>query len=66
MLAHSLYAWIKLYSKPEERRQQSADQYSELRKLRTELKRVTTSEVIFSVKFRYSITLNADTTELCS
>lgn len=36
MSVHSLYAWIKLYSKPQEQRQQA-----ELRKLRAELKRVT-------------------------
>ncbi|SMD07836.1 transposase [Pseudomonas monteilii] len=38
---HSLYAWIKLYSKPQEQRQQDDDQQAELRKLRAELKRVT-------------------------
>lgn len=39
--AHSLYAWIKLYSKPQEQRQQNDDQQAELRHLRAELKRVT-------------------------
>ncbi|WP_225785942.1 IS3 family transposase [Pseudomonas sp. Marseille-P9655] len=38
---HSLYAWIKVYSKPQEQRQQDDDQQAELRKLRAELKRVT-------------------------
>jgi transposase len=41
MSAHSLYAWIKVYSKPQEQRQQDDDQQAELRKLRAELKRVT-------------------------
>ncbi len=34
---HSLYAWIKRYSKPQEERQQDDDQHAE----RAELKRVT-------------------------
>ena len=38
---HSLYAWIKRYSKPQETRQQDDDQQAELRRLRAELKRVT-------------------------
>jgi len=41
MSVHSLYAWIKVYSKPQEERQQGNDQQAELRKLRAELKRVT-------------------------
>ncbi|QLL14853.1 IS3 family transposase [Pseudomonas chlororaphis] len=38
---HSLYAWIKRYSKPQEERQQDDDQHAELRRLRAEFKRVT-------------------------
>ena len=38
---HSLYAWVKRYSKPQEERQQGDDQQAELRRLRAELKRVT-------------------------
>lgn len=38
---HSLYAWIKRYSKPQQERQQDDDQHAELRRLRAELKRVT-------------------------
>jgi transposase len=38
---HSLYAWIKRYSKSPEERQQGDDQHAELRRLRAELKRVT-------------------------
>jgi len=41
MSTHSLYAWVKRYSKPQERRAQEDDQQAELRRLRTELKRVT-------------------------
>lgn len=44
MSVHSLYAWIKVYSKPQEQRQHDDDQQAELRKLRklrAELKRVT-------------------------
>lgn len=41
MSAHSLYAWIKRYSKPETQRKQEDDQQAELRRLRAELKRVT-------------------------
>ncbi len=41
MYVHSLYAWIKDYSKPQEQRQRDNDQQAELRKLRAELKRVT-------------------------
>ena len=41
MSAHSLYAWIKRYSKPEAQRKQEDDQQAELRRLRAELKRVT-------------------------
>lgn len=37
----SLYAWIKVHSKPREQRQQDDDQQAELPKLRAELKRVT-------------------------
>ncbi|MEE4958049.1 IS3 family transposase [Pseudomonas alliivorans] len=39
--SHSLYAWIKRYSKPQAERQQDDDQHAELRRLRAELKRVT-------------------------
>lgn len=39
--AHSLYAWVKRYSKPQAQRQQVDDQQAELRRLRAELKRVT-------------------------
>ena len=38
---HSLYAWIKRYSKSSEERQQGDDQHAELLRLRAELKRVT-------------------------
>ncbi|UNB61739.1 IS3 family transposase [Pseudomonas syringae group genomosp. 7] len=38
---HSLYAWIRSYSKPQAERQQDDDQHAELRRLRAELKRVT-------------------------
>ena len=38
---HSLYAWIKRYTKPQEHRVQEDDQSAELRRLRAELKRVT-------------------------
>ncbi|EHK68477.1 transposase family protein, partial [Pseudomonas psychrotolerans L19] len=38
---HSLYAWVKRYSKPQIQRQQVDDQQAELRRLRAELKRVT-------------------------
>lgn len=31
MSVHSLYAWIKVYSKPQEQRQQDDDQQAELR-----------------------------------
>lgn len=41
MSTHSLYAWIKRCSKPQEERQQDDDQHAELRRLRAELKRVT-------------------------
>ena len=41
MSAHSLYAWVKRYSKPQIQRQQVDDQQAELRRLRAELKRVT-------------------------
>lgn len=39
--SHSLYQWIKLYSKPAEERQQDADLQSENRRLKAELKRVS-------------------------
>lgn len=42
---HSLYAWIKRYSKPQVERQQDDDQHAELRRLRAELKRVTEARV---------------------
>ncbi len=38
MSVHSLHAWIKFYSKPQEQRQQDSDQQAELRRLRAELK----------------------------
>jgi transposase len=40
MSTHSLYAWVKRYSKPQEQRAQKDDQHAELRRLRAELKRV--------------------------
>ncbi|ECA4604909.1 IS3 family transposase [Salmonella enterica] len=39
--AHSLYAWVKRYSKPQGQRAQEDEQQAELRRLRAELKRVT-------------------------
>ncbi|MGY4527442.1 transposase [Pseudomonas sp. TE21394] len=47
MCVLSLYAWIKVYNKPQERRQQDNDQQAELRKLCAELKRVTEERDIF-------------------
>lgn len=47
MCVLSLYAWIKVYSKPQERRQQDNDQQAELHKLCAELKRVTEERDIF-------------------
>jgi len=41
MSTHSLYAWMKRYSKPLEQRAQEDDQHAELRRLRAELKRVS-------------------------
>lgn len=38
---HSLYAWVKRYTKPQEQRVEEDDQSAEVRHLRTELKRVT-------------------------
>lgn len=38
---HSLYAWIRRYSKPEPLRRREDDQQAELRRLRAELKRAT-------------------------
>lgn len=38
---HSLYAWRKQFSKPVEQRQAETLEQSELRRLRSELKRVT-------------------------
>lgn len=38
---HSLYEWIKKYSKTEPERAAAQDQQTELRRLRAELKRVT-------------------------
>lgn len=41
MSTHSLYDWVKRYSKPPELRTQEDEQQAELRRLRAELKRVT-------------------------
>ncbi|MFL1547434.1 IS3 family transposase [Pseudomonas sp. P2757] len=38
---HSLYAWVKRYTKPQEQRVKEDDQSAEVRRLRAELKRVT-------------------------
>ena len=38
---HSLYAWVKRYTKPKEQRVEEDDQSAEVRRLRAELKRVT-------------------------
>ncbi|MGA8138218.1 IS3 family transposase [Pseudomonas costantinii] len=38
---HSLYAWVKRYTKPQEKRVEEDDQSAEVRRLRAELKRVT-------------------------
>jgi len=35
MSTHSLYAWVKRYSKPQEQRAQEDDQHAELRRLTT-------------------------------
>jgi transposase len=40
MSTHSLYAWVKRYSKPQEQRALEDDQHAELRRLRAELERV--------------------------
>jgi transposase len=37
MSTHSLYAWVKRYSKAQEQRAQEDDQHAELRRLRAEL-----------------------------
>ena len=47
--AHSLYAWVKRYSKPQAQRQQVDDQQAELRRLRAELKRVTEERDILKI-----------------
>lgn len=39
--AHSLYAWVKKYEQPEPVRMAAADQQATIKKLQTELKRVT-------------------------
>lgn len=38
---HSLYAWVKRYDKPAEQRQQESNDVIELRRLRSEVKRLT-------------------------
>lgn len=38
---HSMYAWVKRYGVPEPQRLANQDQAAELRRLRSELKRVT-------------------------
>ncbi|MFD1683195.1 IS3 family transposase [Pseudomonas rhodesiae] len=38
---HSLYAWVRRYTKPQEQRVEEDDQSAEVRRLRAELKRVT-------------------------
>jgi len=38
---HSLYAWVKRYTKSQEQRVEEDDQSAEVRRLRAELKRVT-------------------------
>jgi len=53
MSVHSLYAWIKVYSKPQEQRQQDVDQHAELRKLHAELKRVTEERDILKTAVAY-------------
>ena len=53
MSAHSLYAWVKRYSKPQEQRAQGDDQQAELRRLRAELKRVTEERDILNPKRRH-------------
>lgn len=52
MSAHSLYAWIKRYSKPEAQLKQEDDQQAELRRLRAELKRVTEERDILKKPLR--------------
>jgi transposase len=38
---HSLYAWVKRYTKPQEQRIEEDDQSAEVHRLRAELKRAT-------------------------
>ncbi|MBB6158579.1 transposase [Pseudomonas sp. JAI115] len=45
---HSLYAWIKRYTKLLEQRVQEDDQSAELRRLRAELKRVDVTAYNFN------------------
>lgn len=45
---HSLYAWIKRYTKLLEQRVQEDDQSAELRRLRAELKRVVVTVYNFN------------------
>jgi hypothetical protein len=50
---HSLYAWVKRYTKPQEQRVQVGDQSVEFRRLRAELKRVTEGRDIFKKAVAY-------------
>lgn len=53
MSVHWLYAWIKVYSKPQEQRQRDDDQQAELRKLRVELKRAPEERDILKMAAAY-------------
>ena len=63
---HSLYAWIKHYSKPQEERQQDDHQHAELRRLRAELKRVAEERDILKKTAVYFAKQSGGSTPLSS
>ena len=52
---HSLYAWMKRYGVPEPQRLANQDQATELRRLRSELKRVTEERDILKKRRRIQL-----------
>jgi len=66
MPVHNPFAWINLYSKPQEQRQQDADQQAELLKLGAELKRVTEQQHILKRAAAYFAKKAAEVRQLRS
>ena len=52
---YSLYQWMKLYTKPKEKRQQDADLQADNRRMKAELKRVSEERYILKMAIAFFV-----------